>query len=136
MQYNYKTENLLREGVNFAALFPDKQDVVKEMTGFQFDLSKIVTFLKKETNDFKNQIPLAIDIDNQIYSIYMKWMKGSGKQEPKDDSEEEPIPQDSAEVAEWKEAIQTLKTIIKDDLGTEEEVAQWQEAIDILESLL
>ena len=76
MQYNYKTHKLLDEGVNFGNVYSDKQDIVKEMTGFDFNLSNIVSFLKKETDNFTKTIDLALDLDRHIYAIYLKWVKG------------------------------------------------------------
>jgi len=59
MQSAYKTEQLIDEGVDFSNIYAEKQDVVKEMTGFDFDLSRIVQFLQKETKQFTQQLPLA-----------------------------------------------------------------------------
>jgi hypothetical protein len=74
MQYSYKTHKLLDEGVNFGKVYSDKQDVVKEMTGFDFNLSNIVSFLKKETDNFTKTVELALDLDRHIYAIYLKWV--------------------------------------------------------------
>lgn len=128
MQYNYKTEKLLLDGVDFGNIFSEKQSVVKEMTGFDFNLESIVKFLKMETGDFKTQIPLAIDIDNQIYSIYTKWKKGEGKQEPDEDDEsmpqEQPMPSDEDNI----EAIELMFDLLPDD--------DTQEAIELMIELL
>ena len=67
MQSNtYKIAALLDKGVDFSSIFPEKQNVVKEMTGFNFDLANIVNFIKKETKDFTEQNPLALDVDKHI----------------------------------------------------------------------
>jgi len=129
MQYNYKTEKLIQDGVDFEYLFADKQAVVKDMTGFEFDLASIVKFLKKETGDFTNQIPLAIDIDNQIYSIYSKWKRGQGKQDSVEDEsmpmpQEQPMPTDEDNI----EAIELMFDLLPDD--------NTQEAIELMIDLL
>ena len=82
MQYSYKTHKLLDEGVNFGNVYSDKQDIVKEMTGFDFNLSNIVSFLKKETDNFTKTIDLALDLDRHIYAIYLKWAKGEPTETP------------------------------------------------------
>ena len=74
MQYNYKTQSLIAEGVDFSKVYSDKQEVVKEMTGFDFNLSNIVSFMKKETDNFSKKIELALDLDRHINAIYLKWL--------------------------------------------------------------
>ena len=77
MQYNYKTQELVDKGVDFSKIYPEKQSVVKEMTGFDFNLESIVLFLKKETDNYKIQTPLALDLDKHIYNIYLKSIKNT-----------------------------------------------------------
>lgn len=96
MQYNYQTQQLLDKGVNFATIYPEKQGVVKEMTGFDFDLQNIVSFLQKETENFTIVLPLALEIDKNIISIYNKYQTSQGKKtepkpEPKAEAKEEMI---------------------------------------------
>lgn len=95
MQYNYQTHQLLDKGVNFATIYPEKQGVVKEMTGFDFDLVNIVSFLKKETDNFTILLPLALEIDKNIVSIYNKYQVSQGKkaEEPKAEPKPEPTPE-------------------------------------------
>lgn len=99
MQYNFKTQELTSKGVDFNAIYPDKQDTVKQMTGFDFNLSNIVSFLKKETNDYEKQTPLALDIDKHIYSVYLKWQQAEGKstEDKKTEEQKASAPVDSAE---------------------------------------
>jgi hypothetical protein len=70
----YKTKKLIENGVNFNAIYTQKQGKVKEITGLSFSLANIVTFLKEQTDNFSVQNSLAFDIDAQIYSIYTKWL--------------------------------------------------------------
>lgn len=127
MQYSYKTHKLLDEGVNFGNVYSDKQEIVKEMTGFDFNLSNIVSFLKKETDNFTKTIDLALDLDRHIYAIYLKWVKG-GEQitstvtETVDDSaetleaiaflEELSVMQKGKEKKETLEAIEFMKELL------------------------
>mgnify|MGYP000956445441 CR=1 FL=1 len=99
MQYNFKTQELTSKGVDFNAIYPDKQDAVKQMTGFDFNLSNIVSFLKKETNDYEKQTPLALDIDKHIYSVYLKWQQAEGKstEDKKTEEQKASAPVDSTE---------------------------------------
>ena len=108
MRYNYKTHKLIDEGVNFNAIYPEKQEVVKQMTGVDFSLPQIVVFLKKQTDNFEKQMPLATDLDNAIYSVYLKW---SG-----DKSSEAPIPTPTptpTPSGEGKPNKKTLETRLK-----------------------
>ena len=125
MQYNYKTEKLIKDGVDFSNLFSEKQKLVKDMTGFAFDLENIVNFLKKETNNFQNQTKLALDIDENIYQIYLKWSKGAGNQEEEeDDKQEQSMPTDADNI----EAIELMFDLLPDD--------DTQEAIEFTIDLL
>lgn len=89
MQYNFKTQELASKGIDFNAIYPEKQDAVRQMTGYDFSLPTIVSFLKKETNDYEKQSPLALDIDKHIYSIYLKWQQADGKSSEEKPAEEE-----------------------------------------------
>ena len=136
MQYNFKTQELQDKGVNFASIFPEKQSAVKEMTGFDFDLSNIVLFLKKETDNYqKTDNPLASELDKYIYSIYLK-SAGLPKADKKEKTEEAPAEKTEEEQqSEWKEAVETLQ-MLKEIGGKKKEVAEWEEAIETLNMLL
>jgi len=73
MRYDYKTQELIDKGINFNSIYPEKQEVVKQMTGVDFNFAQIVTFLKSQTDNFQKQTPLALDLDRHIYSVYLKW---------------------------------------------------------------
>jgi phage/plasmid-associated DNA primase len=125
MQYNFKTQELTSKGVDFNAIYPDKQDTVKQMTGFDFNLSNIVSFLKKETNDYEKQTPLALDIDKHIYSVYLKWQQAEGKSTedkkteeqkasaPVESTEDKPVDQPSKKTLETR--LKIVKAMIKKD---------------------
>lgn len=125
MQYNFKTQELTSKGIDFNAIYPDKQDAVKQMTGYDFNLSSIVSFLKKETNDFEKQTPLALDIDKHIYSVYLKWQQSSDKPSeektdegqkasaPVESTEEKPVEQPSKKTLETR--LKIVNAMIKKD---------------------
>jgi hypothetical protein len=136
----YKTKKLIENGVNFSAIYSNKQEQVKDLTGFDFNLSNIVSFLKKQTNDFTIQNSLAFDIDNQIYSIYMKWVDATdtkptpsaepkapkGKTQPKEESET--VKNYMLQVSDLKELID-----IEDD---EKLIAKYKSEVSDLEELI
>jgi hypothetical protein len=138
MQYSYKTHKLLDEGVNFGKVYSDKQEVVKEMTGFDFNLSNIVSFLKKETDNFtKTNIELALDLDRHIYTIYLKWVKEGSQSTPRQTPIETPIdaPIDAVdENAENIEAIALLEELASIQKGKEKK--ETLEAIGFMKELL
>ncbi len=135
MQYNFKTQELTSKGVDFNAIYPDKQDAVKQMTGFDFNLSNIVSFLKKETNDYEKQTPLALDIDKHIYSVYLKWQQAEGKSTEDKKTEEqkasEPTYDDNAETLE---AISFLEELASDQKGKDKK--ETLQAIEFMKELL
>lgn len=113
MQYTYQTQKLLNDGVNFAAIYPEKQGVIKEMTGFDFSLPEIVQFLKTETDNFTKQNPIALDMDNYIVAIHNKW-KG------KSESGAEPTPKsepngggNASEIAKMVQERQDIDDILE-----------------------
>lgn len=131
MQYNFKTQELTSKGVDFNAIYPDKQDAVKQMTGFDFNLSNIVSFLKKETNDYEKQTPLALDIDKHIYSVYLKWQQAEGKS-TEEQKASEPTSDDAN--AETLEAISFLEELASDQKGKDKK--ETLEAIEFMKELL
>ena len=137
MQFNYKTQELLEKGVDFGLIYPMKQTVVKEMTGFDFDLGGIVSFLKKETNSFQEQIPLALDIDRQIFSIYTKWSVEEGKEVPTPQPSGEPSGEESEDKKKVLSEIEGLKEMVQylegeDKEKVEAEISGLTEMLDYL----
>jgi hypothetical protein len=135
MAYSYKTKELLDSKVNFAAIFFEKQDKVKEMTGFDFNLADIVRFLKSETDNFQNPIELAIEIDKAIYGIYQNWSK---EKAPKESTPSEPIPTETEDVEITDEmnieAIDFMIELLPDLTGEDKESTI--EAIEFVNELL
>lgn len=114
----YKTKKLIENGVNFNAIYNEKQEKVKEITGFTFSMSNIVNFLKEQTKNFTIQNSVAFDVDAQIYSIYTKWeLEQGNKQKPKQEepNQEEPKEegQDSTDEKPSKEVLQTRLKLVK-----------------------
>ena len=118
----YKIQPLVESGYDFAALFPEKQDAVRQSTGLEFYLDSIVKFLQKQTNNFTIDNPIAHDLDNAIYNLVQK--AGVPMAEPMAEPTEEEKRQS------YIEAIELLE-MLGDDA---DESAK--EAIEILKSLL
>jgi spore maturation protein CgeB len=117
------------KGVNFNAIYPEKQEVVKQMTGVDFTLPQIVMFLKKQTDNFEKQMPLATDIDNSIYAVYLKW-----KDEKATPTPSTPFSENEA-VKRYLAEIEDLKVLI--DIETDEKVInKYQKEIEDLQTLI
>ena len=137
MQSNtYKIAALLDKGVDFSSIFPEKQNVVKEMTGFNFDLANIVNFIKKETKDFTEQNPLALDVDKHIYAIYLKYAEKNGEKPSETQTQTTETSETSAadEKAETLEAISLLEELSLMQKGKEKK--ETLEAISLMRELL
>jgi hypothetical protein len=133
----YKTQALMEQGVDFSSIYKEKQTVIKEMLGFDFDVSEIVDFLQAETNNFSKQSDLALDLDNNIYLLYTRWI-GEGKEDQQEDEQEdqqEESKSESSDVSEWQEAIETLNMLIEDG-GSKKDLAEWGEAVETLNMLI
>jgi hypothetical protein len=123
----YKIQPLVEANYDFAKLYSDKQEAVRQATGLDFNLENIVKFLQRQTNNFTVDNPVAHDLDNAIFNIVTKYDKESGKErgdeEPLEKSEEETrkdileaiellelLGEDADE--ETKEALEILKTLV------------------------
>jgi hypothetical protein len=86
---SYKIKKLVDEGFDFGTLYPDKQEEARSATLLNFSISEIVEFLRKQTNDFRDDFPLAQDLDEAIYRLYEKQKAKQKEAEP----EPEPKPE-------------------------------------------
>ena len=85
----YKIEPLLSSGFNFNEVFPDKQEALKSFGGYNFGLQEIAQLLRKQTDNFKSSIPVALDIDKYLYEAYEKFISGK---KPKEEPAPAPAP--------------------------------------------
>ncbi len=146
----YKLPQLIKENYDFSNLVPTEQAEVQNKLSVAFNLSDVVTFIQKGTNNFRVENPIAIDLDNEIYKIAID--KGQGQPEPK--AEEPPMPKevevediivsDAAKdmyppetIQEWLDTIESLNDLLKtkDEFG-EAEVTEWEETVQSLKELL
>jgi hypothetical protein len=119
----YKIQPLVESNFDFSLINPQAQREVAEASGVDFDLSSIVKFLQKQTNNFTIENTIAKDLDEAIFKSYEKYKseKGGEKVEVKVESDqvEEGIKQ-SIEIldmlgddASEEEKQQTLDSILK-----------------------
>ena len=146
----YKLPQLIKENYDFSNLVPTEQADVQNKLSVAFNLSDIVTYIQKGTNNFRVENPIAVDLDNEIYKIAID--KGQGQPEPK--GEELPMPKevevediivsDAAKdmyppetIQEWLDTIESLNDLLKtkDEFG-EAEVTEWEETVQSLKELL
>lgn len=129
----YKIQPLVESGYNFATLYPEKQEAVRESSGLDFYLDSIVKFMQKQTNNFTVDNAVAHDLDNAIYNLVQKAgmpmpagapMPAGMPPAPMEEPTEEEKRQS------YIEAIELLE-MLGDDADE-----QAKEAIDILKSLL
>lgn len=71
-QPKYKIQPLVEKGFDFRTIFPDKQNIVKEMSGYDFSIPEIVKFIQVQTNNFQEDNLVAFDLDDTIYKLYVK----------------------------------------------------------------
>lgn len=146
----YKLPQLIKENYDFSNLVPTEQADVQNKLSVAFNLSDIVTYIQKGTNNFRVENPIAIDLDNEIYKIAID--KGQGQPEPK--GEEPPMPKeveveeiivsDAAkdmyppeEIEEYMETIRALNDLLVNKADYDEaEIAEYEETIQALKELL
>lgn len=127
----YKIQPLVESNYDFASVFADKQRLVREATGVDFDLASIATFLQKQTNNFTIDNPIAHDLDNAIYDAVEKYKAETGQNDIDDKIELPPVEQTEEEKrAEILQAIELLE-LIGDDLDDE-----GKQALEILKMLV
>ena len=125
----YKIQPLVESGYDFATLYPEKQEAVRESSGLDFYLDSIVKFMQKQTNNFTVDNAVAHDLDNAIYNLVQKagMPMPAGAPAPIEPISE---PTEEEKRQSYIEAIELLE-MLGDDADE-----QAKEAIDILKSLL
>lgn len=83
---SYKIKKLVDEGFDFNSIYPEKQEEARSASSLNFELSDVVEFLRKQTNDFRDDFPLAQDLDESIYKLYLKYTAKDKDTDSKDDS--------------------------------------------------
>ena len=123
----YKIQPLVESNFDFSLINPQAQREVAEASGVDFDLSSIVKFLQKQTNNFTIENTIAKDLDEAIFKTYEKYKSEKGGE--KVEVEVKEITPEEQEQG-IREAIELLE-MLGDDASDEE-----KEALEILKSLI
>jgi hypothetical protein len=84
----YNLKNLVESGFDFSVLYPEEQETVRKATGLDFNISEIVMFLQKQTNNFTVENTIAKDLDDAIFKTVKKYQE-QNKEEEKEEIKEE-----------------------------------------------
>jgi hypothetical protein len=123
----YKIQPLVESNFDFSLINPQAQREVAEASGVDFDLSSIVKFLQKQTNNFTIENTIAKDLDEAIFKSYQKYQSEKGGE--KVEVEVKEITPEEQEQG-IREAIELLE-MLGDDADESE-----KEALEILKSLI
>ena len=119
----YATETFIKEGVDFSAVFPSRQDTLKSMN-YDFGLLEISNFIRIQSDNFKLEKPELIDMDAQVSMIVERFKEEEGIGVPKAKKMRQPKPEPAPAPAPAPE----------EDEGISAE--KIQEEINAMESLL
>ena len=119
----YATETFIKEGVDFSAVFPSRQDTLKSMN-YDFGLLEISNFIRIQSDNFKLEKPELIDMDAQVSMIVERYKDEEGIGVPKAKKMRQPKPEPAPEPAPAPEEDEELSA------------EKIQEEINAMESLL
>ena len=107
-QYKYKIQPLVEKGFDFNTIYPEKQEAVKEMSGYSFSIPEIVDFIKSQTNNFQQDNLVAFDLDDAIYKLYVK-STGGAKEAAAPTPAEAPAAPQGGDKADLENRLKILK---------------------------
>jgi len=126
----YKLPQLIKENYDFSNLVPTEQADVQNKLSVAFNLSDIVTYIQKGTNNFRVENPIAVDLDNEIYKIAIDKGQGQGQPEPKG---EEPMPTPTPKEGSGGKFIDG---VFVSDFAlqefSQEQIKEWVEAVNTI----
>lgn len=125
----YKIQPLVESNFDFSLINPQAQREVAEASGVDFDLSSIVKFLQKQTNNFTIENTIAKDLDEAMFKSYEKYKSEKGGEKVEVEVEVKEITPEEQEQG-IREAIELLE-MLGDDADESE-----KEALEILKSLI
>ena len=88
----YATETFIKEGVDFSAVFPSRQDTLKSMN-YDFGLLEISNFIRIQSDNFKLEKPELSDMDAQVSMIVERFKEEEGIGVPKAKKMRQPKPE-------------------------------------------
>ena len=124
----YKIQPLVESNFDFSLINPQAQREVAEASGVDFDLSSIVKFLQKQTNNFTIENTIAKDLDEAIFKSYEKYKSEKGGEKV-----ELEVKEITSEEQGIKEAIEILETL-GDDASEEERLQTLESIIKLVNS--
>ncbi len=94
----YATENFIKEGIDFSAVFPARQDTLRSMN-YDFGLLEISNFIRIQSDNFKLEKPELLDMDAQLAMIVERYKEEEGIGVPKAKKMRQPKPEPAPEPA-------------------------------------
>jgi hypothetical protein len=73
----YATETFYKEGIDFSAVFPSRQDTLRS-ANYDFGLLQISEFIRIESDNFKVEKPELLDMDSQLEMIVSRYKEEEG----------------------------------------------------------
>jgi hypothetical protein len=89
MAYKYFSQQLVSSNLDLSSVFPEKQQLAKDMQNVTYGLGDIVLYLKDITKNFKSQDTSYIELDNSIQEIIKRYYKKEGVENPFFNTQEE-----------------------------------------------
>lgn len=94
----YATENFIKEGIDFSAVFPARQDTLRSMN-YDFGLLEISNFIRIQSDNFTLEKPELLDMDAQLAMIVERYKEEEGIGVPKAKKMRQPKPEPAPEPA-------------------------------------
>jgi hypothetical protein len=73
----YATETFYKEGIDFSAVFPSRQDTLRS-ANYDFGLLEIAKLIQSQSNNFKLEKPELVDMDAQLSMIVERYKEEEG----------------------------------------------------------
>jgi hypothetical protein len=103
----YATENFIKEGIDFSAVFPARQDTLRSMN-YDFGLLEISNFIRIQSDNFTLEKPELLDMDAQLAMIVERYKEEEGIGVPKAKKMRQPKPEPAPEPAPAPEEDEEL----------------------------
>ena len=103
----YATENFIKEGIDFSAVFPARQDTLRSMN-YDFGLLEISNFIRIQSDNFTLEKPELLDMDAQLAMIVERYKEEEVIGVPKAKKMRQPKPEPAPEPAPAHEEDEEL----------------------------
>jgi hypothetical protein len=130
----YKSKKYFDEGLNFADVFPEKQEILKTTQNFDFYFQEVADFIKINSQDFSVSQAELEAIDKQIEKVVDLWQdKSQPTPTPKSAPEPEPAPEEDEEptAEQMRQEIEAYTEILA-VMDNPEDRAFYESEIDAL----